>query len=59
MWAAEAILKKDIHTILKKGQKVTITKGVKFEYAVWAGIAIVDVPKEFINKKTIKVISAE
>jgi len=26
---------------------------------VWTGIAIVDVPKEFINKKTIKVISAE
>jgi hypothetical protein len=72
MWAAEAILKKDIdcgtyksfvgdkiNTILKKGQKVTITKGREYEYAVWGGTAIMDTPKEYIDEKTIKVISAE
>jgi hypothetical protein len=71
MWAAETTLLKDIdcgihknflkeevHTILRKGEKVTITKGRKYKYAVWAGVAIMDVPKKYINENTINVISA-
>jgi len=72
MWAAEVILtkdidcgthkdlfNKDIHTIARAGEKVTITKGVKSDYAVWHTGGIMDTPKEYIDEKTIKVICAE
>lgn len=70
MWAAEAILKKDVDcgfhkdffkedvcTILKAGEKVTITKGFKYKYAIWNVGNIMDLPKKYINEDTIKVFS--
>lgn len=70
MWSAKAKLKKDTpfgDNILKKGTRVNITKGREYEYAIWGvddGIIdkwdkipkkfIWDVPKEYINEKSIK-----
>jgi hypothetical protein len=60
MWAAKAIAKKKIpldNTIINKGEKITITRGKEYEYAIWHSAGIFDLPKEYV--KDIKVICAE
>lgn len=37
------------------GTKITITKGLQFEYALWIGYGIYDLPKEYIDESTINV----
>lgn len=57
MWAADAILNKDIPDInLKKGEKVTITKGLRYKYALW-GNGIYDLPAYYIKQNTITVFT--
>lgn len=59
MWAAEAIAKKKIplgNGIINKGEKITITRGREYEYAIWHSEGIFDLPKEYV--KDIKVICA-
>jgi len=60
MWAAEATAKKNIpldDLIINKGEKITITRGREYEYAIWHSEGVFDLPKEYV--KDIKVISAE
>lgn len=58
MWAADAILNKDIPDInLKKGEKVTITKGRRYKYALWCHDGIYDLPACYIKQNTITVFT--
>ena len=60
MWAAEAKAKKKIpldDLIINKGEKITITRGREYQYAIWHSKGIFDLPKEYV--KNIKVISTE
>jgi len=60
MWAAEAKAKKRIQLdnfTIKKDEKITITRGRQYEYAIWHSVGIFDLPKEYV--KDIRIISAE
>lgn len=54
MWMAEAKAKKDIplspDVTIKTGEKITITKGSKFEYALWSSHGIFDLPAEYVDE---------
>ena len=53
MWAAIALAKKNIPLdtkIIGKGCEVTVTKGVKHEYAVWDETGVYDCPGEYIGE---------
>ncbi len=58
MWAADAKVKKDIPlTNVKKGEEVTITRGLKYKYALWGNEGVFDLPAEYIDKSSIVVFS--
>lgn len=60
MWAAEATANKKIplgDVIINKGEKITITRGKEYEYAIWHSEGIFDLPKKYV--KDIKVISVK
>ena len=74
MWAAIAKLRKPFDTKeifktvskeydhqikFKRGDEVTITKGVSYKYAIWCYGGVFDMPKRYINESTIKVFSEE
>lgn len=46
------------HTV-KKGNSITITKGVKCKYAIWHHSGIWDLPEEYVNESSIKIISED
>lgn len=58
MWSAEAKAKIFIPVLeIKKGDKITITKGVKFKYAAWTSSGIFDLPEEYVDESSIVQLS--
>lgn len=58
MWSAEAKAKIFIPVLeIKKGDKITITKGVKQKYAAWTSKGIFDLPIEYVDESSIIQIS--
>lgn len=61
MWAAEAIAKKKIPLSkdenVKKGDKITITKGNEEKYILWHSKYLYTLPVEYVDEGSIKVIS--
>lgn len=52
MWVAEARAKINIplqNFKIKKGEKITITKGVKEKFAIWCSDGIWDLPEKFVT----------
>ena len=54
MWMAEAKAKKDIplspDVTIKAGEKITMTRGSKSEYALWSPHGIFDRPAEYVDQ---------
>jgi hypothetical protein len=48
--------KKYGEVILPKGKDITITKGKRFKYALWCGHGIYDLPGEYVDETTLKII---
>lgn len=63
MWAADAIAKKNIPLSkdedVKKGDKITITKGNSEKYILWHSKYLYTLPAEYVDEDSIKVISGK
>jgi hypothetical protein len=58
MWSAKAQAKRRIplgSNRIEKNCEITITKGIKHEYAIWTPHGIYDLPKRYV--KNIKVLT--
>jgi len=61
MWAAEATAKINIplkENIIKKGEKITITKGNYEHYALWHPDGIYDLPEKYVDRNSIKILKS-
>lgn len=43
---------KSTNTIIKRDESITITKGKNYEYALWCGAGIYDLPGEYVGEIT-------
>jgi len=61
MWAAEAIAKKNIPLSkdenIKKGDKITITKGNEEKYILWHSKYLYTLSEKYVDENSIKIIS--
>jgi hypothetical protein len=53
MWYIETTAKRNIslekNIKIKKGEKITISHGIKCKYALWHNTGIYDLPEKYIN----------
>jgi hypothetical protein len=60
MWVATAKAKKHIRLLnvtILEDSIITITEGSQSDYCLWARDGVYALPKEYVNEKSIKVIS--
>lgn len=55
MWFSEATAKTDIpDTPAKAGDKITVTQGIKYKYALWCEDGVFDLPAKYVKIKKSK-----